>query len=178
MSVCLKSLILYKIRDTFFFNTLLMNTLYSAVCCFHCGKLCIGLATLFEHVYKNFVYDFMCVCHVQSNCLRLSCFGPNGPNHSVCPPDNAFPVEKMHSCMLPEICPPTMELRIMLRIHTHSHTHARMHAAKSRRGKVPGSREKLGRKKAFFHMFLLSDLYLGRLCLAPYVFGVCLRKCL
>ena len=122
MSVCLKSLILYKIRDTFFFNTLLMNTLYSAVCCFHCGKLCIGLATLFEHVYKNFVYDFMCVCHVQSNCLRLSCFGPNGPNHSVCPPDNAFPVEKMHSCMLPEICPPTMELRIMLRIHTHTHT--------------------------------------------------------
>lgn len=97
------------------------------------------------------------------NLLCLSQSGLHVPHHSIClSPDNAFPVEEGHSCILPEICLATTELKINLKTHTHKTQHACCTIRKRQGSRV--TRKRLGWKKAFFHMFLLSDLHHGRLC--------------
>lgn len=119
-------------------------------------------------VYIHHVDTSAQLCPFQTNCRSLTSVVQN-----VSPIDAAFPVQIMHSCLLPEICSPTSG--------TQTHTDPQRHTQVSKQADQEGkgsraTRKNLGWKKAFFHMTLLSDLNHGRAVMALCVLGVQLVK--
>lgn len=119
---------------------------------------------------------YVCVCmlYVYSLCIFVSLrvTAREWPilvskGHSVHPPDATFPVEAMHSCLLPQISIPSDPMeqrdRVTLRTCACTHTHTCKHAGRPGSDKVPGSQDRGldGKMHSFTCCFFQISIIVG-----------------